>query len=100
MRLLVDLQSLQGPSAERGIGYSARSLVQALADSRGEHELLVLLDGARSADGVLKIRHALAGALGRDDVVLFEAPPVDRRRPGPWPGAEPGRDRGRRRSPS
>lgn len=91
MRLLVDLQSLQGPSAERGIGYYARSLVQALADSRGEHELLVLLDGARSADGVLKIRHALAGALGRDDVVLFEAPPVDRRRTG-LPDAELARE--------
>ncbi|MCW2615832.1 MAG: hypothetical protein JWN08_2826 [Frankiales bacterium] len=82
MRLLVDLQVLQGPSAERGIGYYARSLVRALADSRRDHELLVLLDGARSAEGVLEIRHALAGTLGRNDVVLFEAPAVDRRRAG------------------
>ncbi|MCW2678821.1 MAG: hypothetical protein JWM62_222, partial [Frankiales bacterium] len=91
MRLLVDLQPLQGPSAERGIGYYARSLTRALADSRGEHELLVLLDGARAVDDVLQIRHALAGALGRDDVLVFEAPPVDRRRHG-RPDAELARE--------
>lgn len=74
MRLLVDLQACQGPSASRGIGYYARSLVRALAASRGQNELVVLLDGGHSAEAILELRHSLAPLLGRDEVVLFPAP--------------------------
>ncbi len=82
MRLLVDLQPLQGPSAERGIGYYALALTRALAATRGEHEVVVLLDAERSAEDVLRLRHRLAPHLGRADVVLFESPPVAQRVPG------------------
>jgi glycosyltransferase involved in cell wall biosynthesis len=82
VRLLVDLQPMQGPSAERGIGYYALSLTRALAATRGEHELIVLLDAQRSPQEVLKLRHRLAPHLGRGDVRLFESPPVEQRVPG------------------
>jgi glycosyltransferase involved in cell wall biosynthesis len=82
VRLLIDLQPMQGPSAERGIGYYALSLTQALAACRGEHELVVLLDAQRSPQDVLKLRHHLAPHLRRGDIRLFESPPVEQRVPG------------------
>lgn len=85
MRLLVDLQPLQGPSAERGIGYYALALVRALAADRGHHEMVVLLDAERDSEQVLHLRHRLAPLLGRDDVVLFSSPPVASRTAGDRP---------------
>jgi glycosyltransferase involved in cell wall biosynthesis len=82
VRLLIDLQPMQGPSAERGIGYYALSLTQALAATRGEHELVVLLDAQRSPQNVLKLRHRLAPHLERGDIRLFESPPLEQRVPG------------------
>lgn len=75
MRLLVDLQACQGPSADRGIGYYALSLARALAEGRGDREVLVLLDGAAEPSDVLHLRHRLGPAVRSDDVVLFPSPP-------------------------
>lgn len=70
MRLLVDLQAGQGPSASRGIGYYATSLTTALAASRRDHEVVVLLDGSAPLDEVLRLRAALSPAVARSEVVL------------------------------
>lgn len=79
MRLVVDLQPMQGPSAERGIGYYAISLARALGATREDHEIFVLLDGQRSTQDVLRVRHRLSPHVPRDKVVLFEGPPLDHR---------------------
>jgi glycosyltransferase involved in cell wall biosynthesis len=71
VRLLVDLQACQGPSGERGIGYYALALTRALAEHRGEHEVLVLLDGSRPADDVLRLRARLGASVARHEVVVF-----------------------------
>ncbi|MCW2607973.1 MAG: hypothetical protein JWO60_2666 [Frankiales bacterium] len=75
MRLLVDLQACQGPSAARGIGYYASSLARALHATRGEHEVLVLVDGEVPAHELLALRARLG--LPRDSVVPFAAPAHD-----------------------
>lgn len=82
MRLLIDLQALQGPSAERGIGYYALSLTQALLQDRRGHEVVVLLDAERPPEDVLRLRHALGGAADGDGIALFPSPPVAERVPG------------------
>ena len=74
MRLLVDLQGCQGPSGERGIGYYALALTRGLSEHRGEHEVLVLLDGSRPADSILRLRARLGPSVRRGDVVLFHRP--------------------------
>lgn len=83
MKLLIDLQACQGPSLTRGIGYYAMALTRALAASRGEHQVQVLLDSAQPAEDVLRLRERLAPLLGRDDVVLFPAPALELRAAAP-----------------
>lgn len=80
MRLVVDLQPVQGPSGERGIGYYATSLTRALAASRRGHEVRVLLDGGGDPEAVLRARRALSPHVAHDEVVVFPAPPLGRGR--------------------
>jgi glycosyltransferase involved in cell wall biosynthesis len=71
MRLLVDLQACQGPSADRGIGYYALSLTRALAQSQRGHEVLALVDGGRPPANILRVRHRLGPSLRREAVRPF-----------------------------
>ena len=80
MRLVVDLQPVQGPSGERGIGYYATSLTRALAAGRGEHDVRVLLDGGGDPEAALRARRALSPYVAHDEVVVFAGPPLGRGR--------------------
>ncbi len=56
MRLVLDLQGAQGANRDRGIGRYLRDLVRALWESRGQHELIVVLSGRleEADDGVYR----------------------------------------------
>ena len=45
MRIVVDLQGAQTESRFRGIGRYTHSLAQAIVRNRGEHEVLIALNG-------------------------------------------------------
>ncbi|MDQ7914264.1 glycosyltransferase family 1 protein [Pseudomonas sp. 102515] len=55
MRIVLDLQGAQTESRYRGIGRYCLSLAQGIARNRGEHELILLLNG-QFADTILPIR--------------------------------------------
>lgn len=45
MRLVIDLQGAQSESRYRGIGRYSLSLARAIAENRGDHEIIVALSG-------------------------------------------------------
>ena len=45
MRIVIDLQGAQGASRYRGIGRYSMSLVKAVVSNRGEHEIILALNG-------------------------------------------------------
>ncbi|QFG79585.1 glycosyltransferase family 4 protein [Acidithiobacillus sp. 'AMD consortium'] len=71
MRLLIDMQGTQTASRFRGIGRYTLSLVQQMARKRGEHEILLALNGAY-ADTIEPIRAAFAEWLPVDAIRVFE----------------------------
>lgn len=77
MRLVVDVQACQGPSRDRGIGYYARCLTRALAETAGQHDVIALADGSADPEDLLRLRHELSPALGREAVVAFSGAEAD-----------------------
>lgn len=73
MRLVIDLQGAQAASRERGIGRYSLQLAQALARNRGNHELLIALNGA-FAETIEAIRAAFEGLLPQNKIIVWEAP--------------------------
>ena len=45
MRIVIDLQGAQSNSRFRGIGRYSTSLAQAIIRNRGEHEVIIVLNG-------------------------------------------------------
>ncbi|WP_203564006.1 hypothetical protein [Deefgea sp. CFH1-16] len=45
MRIVIDLQGAQSASRHRGIGRYSLALAQAMVRNRGEHEILIALNG-------------------------------------------------------
>jgi glycosyltransferase involved in cell wall biosynthesis len=88
MRIAIDMQGAQASNAQRGIGRYTLALTQALARARGDHELLLVLNGAL-ADSIEPIRAAFDGLLPADAIRVWDCP-------GPVAAADPGNDWRRR----
>ena len=73
MRIVIDLQGAQSESRFRGIGRYSLSLTQALLRNRGEHEIIVALNGMLS-DTIEPIRAALDGLIAQSDIRVWFAP--------------------------
>lgn len=84
MRIVVDLQAAQGPSRHRGIGRYAMALTQSLVRNKGDHEIIVALNGLL-ADTIDPIRNALAGVIPQENFLVWTAP-------GPVNAADPNND--------
>jgi glycosyltransferase involved in cell wall biosynthesis len=72
MRIVIDLQGAQGASRERGIGRYSLALAQAMVRNRGEHEVLVVLNGM-FPDSIELIRSAFDGILDQDNIRIWHA---------------------------
>lgn len=81
MRIVIDLQGAQTESRFRGIGRYSLSLTQAIAELRGEHEVLVALNGM-FPDTIEGIRAALDDVLPQENIRVWFAP-------GPVKAADP-----------
>ncbi|MET3152113.1 UNVERIFIED_ORG: glycosyltransferase involved in cell wall biosynthesis [Stenotrophomonas geniculata] len=82
MRILLDLQGVQGESRRRGIGRYSLSLALAVARNRRGHDLHLLLNGA-FPESIDQIRRAFEGVVTRANIHVFHVPlPVFQREPG------------------
>lgn len=70
MRIVVDLQGAQAESAKRGIGRYCMSFARGLARNRGEHEVLIALNGL-FADSLEPLRAAFADLLPADAIRVW-----------------------------
>jgi glycosyltransferase involved in cell wall biosynthesis len=74
MRIVIDLQGAQSTgSRQRGIGRYSLSLAQAMVRNRGEHEVLIALNGL-FADTIGPIREAFSSLLPAENLLVWEAP--------------------------
>jgi glycosyltransferase involved in cell wall biosynthesis len=73
MRLIIDLQGAQTDSYKRGIGRYSLTLALALARLRGEHEVVLALNG-RLPDRIEPIRASFDGLLPQDQIRIFDVP--------------------------
>lgn len=73
MRIVLDLQGAQTESRYRGIGRYCLSLAQGIARNRGEHELILLLNG-QFADTILPIRQQFQDLLPTSAIQVWYAP--------------------------
>lgn len=73
MRIVIDLQAAQSPhSRNRGIGRYSIALAKAMLRQRGDHEILIALNGMY-ADTVQPVRETFAGLLPPTDIVTWHA---------------------------
>lgn len=70
MRIVIDLQAAQAANRFRGIGRYAMSLALAMVRNRGQHEVLIALNG-RFPESVAAIRAAFHGLLPKDNIRLW-----------------------------
>ena len=77
MRVVIDLQAAQSTnSRNRGIGRYSLSLAKAMARNRGQHEILIVLNGMFS-DTLASIRSEFDGILPQDNIrVWYSVAPV------------------------
>jgi glycosyltransferase involved in cell wall biosynthesis len=82
MRIIIDMQGAQTTgSRKRGIGRYTFSLAQALVRQRGEHEIVLVLNGA-FPDAVDWLRAEFDGALAPGQIRVWQAPgPIDAMKP-------------------
>jgi len=73
MRIVIDMQGAQTESRYRGIGRYTLALATAIVRNKGEHEILLALNGAFT-DSVAPIREAFHGLLPRENIRLWFAP--------------------------
>ena len=73
MRIVIDMQGAQTESRYRGIGRYSRSLALAMAQNRGEHEIILALNGL-FPDTVESVRAAFAGILPQENIRVWYAP--------------------------
>lgn len=72
MRIVIDLQGAQGESRHRGIGRYTLSLAQAMIRNRGNHEVIIALNGM-FADTIEPIRAAFDGLLPQENIRIWNA---------------------------
>ncbi|MCX7338313.1 MAG: glycosyltransferase, partial [Alphaproteobacteria bacterium] len=70
MRILIDLQSIQGGSKNRGIGRYALSLTQSMVKHKGDHDILILINGS-FADTVDSIKSSFEGLIPKENIFIF-----------------------------
>jgi O-antigen biosynthesis alpha-1,2-mannosyltransferase len=73
MRIVIDMQGAQTESRFRGIGRYTMSFSQAIARNRGEHEIILALNGL-FPDTIEPIRSAFDGLLPRENILIWHAP--------------------------
>lgn len=72
MRIVIDLQGAQGTSRYRGIGRYSLTLAQAMARNRGEHEIIIALNGM-FPDSIEPIRAAFDGLIPQENIRVWSA---------------------------
>lgn len=73
MRIVIDMQGAQTESRFRGIGRYTLSFAQAVVRNRGEHEVLLALNGL-FPDTIEPIRAAFDGLLPQENICVWHAP--------------------------
>ena len=73
MRIVIDLQGAQSESRYRGIGRYSLSLTKAILANKGDHQIIVALNGM-FADTIEPIRTALDGLIAQEDIRVWFAP--------------------------
>jgi glycosyltransferase involved in cell wall biosynthesis len=73
MRIVIDLQGAQTSSRFRGIGRYSLSLAKAIAVNRGEHEVLIVLNGL-FPETIKPIRNAFSEILPPENIRIWYAP--------------------------
>ncbi|MGZ8152717.1 MAG: glycosyltransferase family 4 protein, partial [Methylovulum sp.] len=73
MRIVIDLQGAQTESRFRGIGRYSLSLAEAIARNRGEHEVILALNGLLP-ETIEPIRAAFHGLLPQANIRVWHAP--------------------------
>lgn len=73
MRIVIDMQGAQAQNRNRGIGRYALSLALAVARNRGEHEVILALNG-QLTEGVDHIREAFRDVLPAENIRLWYTP--------------------------
>src|SRR5262245_62184099 len=77
MRIVIDMQGAQTESRFRGIGRYTMLFSQAVARLRGEHEIILALNGL-FPDTIEPIRATFDGLLPQENIRVWDAPgPVD-----------------------
>jgi glycosyltransferase involved in cell wall biosynthesis len=76
MRIVIDMQGAQTDSRFRGIGRYTVSLAQAIARNRGEHEIILALNGL-FPDSIEPIRNAFDGILPQENIRVWYTPQLD-----------------------
>ncbi|HHY0351349.1 TPA: glycosyltransferase [Vibrio cholerae] len=70
MRIVIDMQGAQSESRYRGIGCYTMAFAQAVVRNRGEHEVILVLNGLLS-DTVESIRSAFDGLLSQNNIKVW-----------------------------
>ncbi|TAM06458.1 MAG: glycosyltransferase [Paraburkholderia sp.] len=73
MRIVIDMQGAQTASRFRGIGRYTLSLAQAIVRNRGDHEIVLALNGLFS-ETIEPIRTAFHGLLLQENIQVWSAP--------------------------
>jgi glycosyltransferase involved in cell wall biosynthesis len=73
MRIVIDMQGAQTASRFRGIGRYTLSFAQAVARNRGEHEIILALNGL-FPNTIEPIRVAFDGLLPQENIRVWHAP--------------------------
>ncbi len=73
MRIVIDMQGAQTESRFRGIGRYSLAFAQAVVRNRGEHEVLLALNGL-FPDTIEPIRAAFEGLLPQENIRVWHAP--------------------------
>ncbi|MHA7882547.1 glycosyltransferase family 4 protein [Nitratireductor rhodophyticola] len=89
MRIIIDMQGMQTASRTRGIGRYTHAFVRALLENKGDHEVLLALNGL-FPETIDPIRAAFRDLLPRENIRVWYAP-----EPGHWgdPASEVRRQR-------
>ena len=72
MRIVIDMQAAQAENRNRGIGRYSLSLALAMVRNRGEHEVLIALNGL-FPDTIEPIRAAFDGLLPQENIRVWSA---------------------------
>ncbi|HYA41072.1 MAG TPA: glycosyltransferase family 1 protein [Syntrophobacteraceae bacterium] len=73
MRIVIDLQAAQTGARDRGIGRYCMSLTKAVIQSKGRHEVLIVLNGLFPGT-VEQIRADFEGLLSGENICVWHAP--------------------------